>query len=547
MRWLLACVVVVLVHGCTDLGTHVRSLEIVPVTSQLPAGSQERWSAVATRYDGSTLDISEQATWASSAQAIAIVDPGGLVRAVEPGEAFVSITFDGLSATEKVVVLAPGLARIEIVTGPKLPRGVAQQVAVIGTFSDGTTSEVTSRATWASSDPDVLEVSASGVVRAVGVGMATITAEIDGLGDTIDIVVTDAALSRIVLAPDADTLAKGLTRQLTAIGHFTDDSTFNITSQVTWQSTAPVVASVDGSGLVRARQRGLATISARLDSGYGQIELQVTDPLLVSLAVVQQNVKLPEGFAERLTTIGTYTDGSRADLTTLSQWSSSNAGVAAIGSTAGSHGLLQGISAGTAAITAATPGPSGTISASTAVQITTAQLVSLAVGVGKATVPLRFGEDLVATGTFDDGSTEDLTAQVTWTSSAPAFTVTASGRAIAQSAGMSTIMASRGSITASRELIAVAATLSSITITPEMPTVKLSEFRQMTATGRFSDGQDYPITDDLGWDTSNSTIMRVTNAPGARGIVQPLTEGAALVQASEGTMLGSTQVLITPP
>jgi hypothetical protein len=51
---------------------------------------------------------------------------------------------------------------------------------------------------------------------------------------------TDATLVSIEVSPATPSVANGLTRQFTATGLFTDNSTQNITTHVTWpRRTAP--------------------------------------------------------------------------------------------------------------------------------------------------------------------------------------------------------------------------------------------------------------------------------------------------------------------
>src|SRR5207302_415940 len=108
-----------------------------------------------------------------------------------------------------------------------------------------------------------------------------------------------------------------------------------------------------------------------------------------------------------------FTDGSTQDLTTTALWSSDNTAVATISNTAGSQGLVTPVAIGTANITAT----SGAISGSTQVTVTAASLVSIAVTPATASIAMGTTQQFMATGTFSDSSTQDLTATVHWSSS----------------------------------------------------------------------------------------------------------------------------------
>jgi uncharacterized protein YjdB len=52
------------------------------------------------------------------------------------------------------------------------------QMNAMGFFSDGTSKDLTGSAKWTSSDPKAISVSGSGLVTAVQVGSATVTASV---------------------------------------------------------------------------------------------------------------------------------------------------------------------------------------------------------------------------------------------------------------------------------------------------------------------------------------------------------------------------------
>ena len=76
-------------------------------------------------------------------------------------------------------------------------------------------------------------------------------------------------------------------------------------------------------------------------------------------------------------------------------------------------------------------------------------------------------QQFTATGTYSDGSDEDLTNTAAWTSSAPSIaTIRSGGLATALAAGSTTIKATSGSINGSTILTVTTAILVSIAVTP---------------------------------------------------------------------------------
>ena len=64
---------------------------------------------------------------------------------------------------------------------PSIAAGVTQQFSAMATYSNGTTADVTSSATWTSSTASVASISSGGMATAVAAGSSTITASLSGV------------------------------------------------------------------------------------------------------------------------------------------------------------------------------------------------------------------------------------------------------------------------------------------------------------------------------------------------------------------------------
>ena len=124
--------------------------------------------------------------------------------------------------------------------------------------------------TWVSSRPGIATVEADGTVRAVSGGNATITVTAADGGKTASCAVTvtaPVAVTKITLSPDSlQMLTAGKTFTLTAA--LTPPNPADPT--VTWKSSAPDVAAVEGNGLsvtVKGLKTGSATITATANGG----------------------------------------------------------------------------------------------------------------------------------------------------------------------------------------------------------------------------------------------------------------------------------------
>lgn len=97
---------------------HVVSLSIEPAAPALPVGARQTFSAKARYSDGQNIDVTAQATWASSTAAVATLldDPAqpGTIETHSPGVVTISATFGATQSNLQVRVTSAELAQIMI-------------------------------------------------------------------------------------------------------------------------------------------------------------------------------------------------------------------------------------------------------------------------------------------------------------------------------------------------------------------------------------------------------------------------------------------------
>lgn len=127
---------------------------------------------------------------------------------------------------------------------------------------------------WASSDSLVTTVTGSGLVRATGPGVSTITAIAGELSATASVTV-EQVVAQVAVSPPAPTVFEGDTLRLTLEARDAND--YRVPEvEVVWTSDDESVAVVDSTGLARAVARGTAAITARTGEVSGTAELTVT-------------------------------------------------------------------------------------------------------------------------------------------------------------------------------------------------------------------------------------------------------------------------------
>ena len=103
---------------------------------------------------------------------------------------------------------------------------------------------------------------------------------------------------------------------------------------------------------------------------------------------------------DRFTATGTYSNGTKQNLTSSATWTSSAATIA----TVSSGGLATSLAQGSTTITAT----SGTITGSATLTVTAPVLASIVVTPSTASVAAGYTEQFTATGTYSNGTTQNL-------------------------------------------------------------------------------------------------------------------------------------------
>jgi trimeric autotransporter adhesin len=238
--------------------------------------------------------------------------------------------------------------------------GLTRQFTATGSYSDGSTQDITASVTWSSATATVATIGNAaanyGVATAISAGSTTITATSGSLSGSTTLNVTSSTLVAIGVTPAAPSIAKGTTQQFMATGVYSDNSTQNLTSVVTWHAVNPAVASIGNAGgnagLATALTAGTTQITATLGGVVGSTNLKVT-ATLVSIDVTPITATIRIGATQQYTATGHYTDLTTQDITTLVTWNSGTAATATISNAAGTNGLATGLAQGTTLVTAA--------------------------------------------------------------------------------------------------------------------------------------------------------------------------------------------------
>jgi 6-phosphogluconolactonase len=171
---------------------------------------------------------------------------------------------------------SPTLLSIAVTpASPSIAQGLTQDMKAIGTLSGNSTQDVTSLATWSSSNQSVATITASGLATAKGVGSATMTASVDPgpsiktasggslTGSTLLTVTTPLVVS-LTLTPANPALELGASQAFKATGTMTDNTSRDLTHYVVWSSSDVAVLRFNpfATGIANSRGPGTATVTA---------------------------------------------------------------------------------------------------------------------------------------------------------------------------------------------------------------------------------------------------------------------------------------------
>jgi hypothetical protein len=533
------------VSAAATLTVNPAALVTIAISPQAPAialGTSQQFTAMGKYTDGSAQDVTAVVNWSSSDATVAIigntVGSYGLATSSGQGSATITATASSLSSSTTITVGGPALVSILIApNGASVPLGTSQQFIALGTYTDGSTQDVTATVTWASDTPSVAPVSARGLVLGAAMGTANISATLASITTSTGIAVTPPLLVSVSLSPGTASIAKGTSQQFIATGTYSDGSTQNLTSLVSWSSSAGA-ATISAAGLATGEGVGAATITAASGAITASATLTVGQPVLVSLAVTPANPSFALGTTQALFATGTYSDGSTLDLTGQASWSTGDGSIATISA----PGVATSVAVGSTRVSAT----AGAVSGATTITVSPAVLVSIAVTPAIPTIPLGTAQPFTATGSYTDGSTQNITGTVQWSSDTLTVATISNaagtqGNASGVGQGSATITASVGSVTGSTTLMVSSAALVSIAVTPATPTLALGTQQQFTATGTFTDGGTQDLTSTATW-TSDTPMAATINAT---GLAQSAGLGTATITATSGNISSSTQLTVT--
>lgn len=420
----------------------LNSIAVSPANSSVAAGSTQQFAATGTYSDGSTADLTNQVTWSSSNTAVATISSAGLATAIAGGTSTIAALSGSVTGSASLTVQTGPLT----ITTASLPGAFANVSYSIPVSAIGGTAPYTWSLVAGSSLPPGLTLSSVGQITglATTIGTYSFTVQVKDGGApqqsaTKQLSIAVGALSTLTIWPAsaAPVVADSGADSGVELGvRFRSDINSNIVGIRFYKSAANTGTHIGSLWSTTGTLLATATFTNETASGWQQVNFSTPVAITantVYVASYHTNAGHYAGDHNYFSTAGI----DNAPLHALQDGVGGSDGVYAYGTTS------------------AFPN-SGYLSTNYWVDVVLAlppTLNSITVSPSNSTIGVGNTQQFTATGLFTDGSTQNITSQVTWSSTNTSVaTIASSGLASAVTNGSSVITASQGSLTGTTTL-----------------------------------------------------------------------------------------------
>ena len=440
------------------------------------------------------------------------------------------------------VAISPNTAGIMV--------GGTQQLTVSTLDQNG--SSINSTTTYSSSNNSVATVNNSGLITGVYSGTAVITAtsisggvtKIGISNITVSSPVPTPVLSNILITPTSSSIMVGNTQQLATSA--SDQNGNPIYANISFSSSNSAVATVSNTGLVKGILSGQATVTATaVNNGVivkGSSIITIKEiPVLTSIVVSPATFSVASGSQEQLA-VSTLDQNNNPIAATLS-FSSSGASVA----TVNSSGLVTGITAGSATITATAVGGAITLSGTSEATVTPAPVLSNVI-LKPSTSSIMTGGSIQLTHSTLDQKGSPITASLSYSSSDPTIaTVSNDGLVAGIRAGSVTVTATAvnggTTVTGIAEVTVSAPILTRILVTPSTSTIMIGGTQQINVSA--SDQNGTAMTTTNSFVSSGTTVATISNVGVVTGVKAGVTTITVTSIKGGVTLTGNSTITVS--
>jgi uncharacterized protein YjdB len=507
--------------------TPVASITVTPgVLSMFPAETMQ-FTATPRDAAGNVL-TGRSVQWSSSNTSVARVSAAdGTVTAVTDGITTITAAIGTVVGRATVTVSSAPIASVTVQPATaSIVQNASQQLSAV--VLDVNNQVLVRIITWTSSNPAVATVTSNGLVAGLIPGTVTITATTSNKSGSGAVTVLRAPVASVALLPTTASIRVGSTFSITATPN--DASGRPLPGRVvTWSSSNPQVATVTAAGAVTGVAAGRATITATCEGINSTATVDVGVPVgTVSLSPATATVRV--GLTQAL--VATVKDANGTVTTDRPiTWVSSAPAVATVSTT----GVVTGVTAGSATITATAEGKSGTA----AITVTVPPVATVTVQPPTATLVLGTTTTLSAI-TKDDLGNVVIGRLVTWSVDDPSIaTVTSTGVVTAKAVGTTTVSATSEGKTGAAIVTVTPVPVATVTVQPSTTTVAVGGTVTLIAFPRDASGN--VLTGRVVTWTSSKTVFATVDSA---GVVTGVKSGTTTITATCEGKTGTSTVTV---
>ena len=426
------------------------------------------------------------------------------------------------SATLTSIVVSPA--------NPSVVAGNTQQFTATGTYSDGSTQNITGQVTWSSLNTAVATINSSGLASAIAGGSTTITAAQGSVSSAATLTVQPTGLVIKTTSLPNGQQGQPYSAALSATGG---------TAPYTWSvangSVLPAGLALSSAGVISgtAVTPGTGTFSVQLadDGSPPQTAVQqlsitilaaptyftIWSPAVVPGIVdagpdsaVELGVKFKADANGTITGVRFYKSSNNTGTHVGNLWTASGALLASATFTGETASGWQQV----------------TFSSPVAITANTVYVASYHTNVGHYSVDQNY---------FANAGVDNPPLH--------ALQNNASGFDGVFVYSSSSVFPSQGYLASNYwvdVVFAPAASLSSIAVTPANPSIASGTTQQFTATGTYSDGSTQDVTAQVTWSSSNAAVATVSSS----GLASSTVAGTTTISATQGSVTGSTTLTV---
>ena len=504
------------------------------------SGGSASIQVTATLENGSQVDVTSQVTVIVENPSVAYIS-NGRVYAVNGGTTQARLYYGGQTKTLTITVSAPAISLSSISLSPAqttLAEGQIQRVYATAYYTDGSSKDINSVASFSSSSPSVAQVSSQGVVTGIAPGTATITASYNGKSASAQVTVQGAYLLGLKASLAQLSLAAGNKGQLSIYAQYSNGVEENVSAKAQYTSGNPAIASVDGMGGVVATAAGTTTIQVTYGAKSLSVPVTVTGTVvtLQTISVRPESISMKKGATQQLEVKATYSDNKVTDVTSQASYQVAQPVIATVSAT----GLITGTAVGSTTMTVSFGGKT----VSVPVQVTEAQepVQSLTVTPVKLELLIGKAQTLQVTATYKDGKEENVSQKATYTSSNAAIaSVSSSGVVTALAEGTAQITVQYGGKSISVPVTGSVVSLQTLAVRPESVNMRKGAAQQLEVKATYSDNKVTDVTSQATYQIAQPAIATVS----ATGLITGVAVGSTTVTVTFGGKTVSVPVQIT--